>query len=762
MTIKSRFLIVLLVVGASAGLTVSLLAYRYSERALRSRVFNQLTSLRASRTEQIQSYLKSIEKKVATMSCDPSVVDAVLAYRAGVTELEEQDLSQPEAVALAKYYRDDYLPKLSKFRGHESLLESHFPQETVGQYLQYHYMLAPQWKIETSPLNELPPVVTQTSDDESENADGAEGEDNEESAGEAGEEPSQKKATKSLNSAEEEQEEPVVEEPFSLRDSQYQQTINRFDAYFGRVNDTEGFLDLFLIDPEDWRVVYSVDRGVDFATNLEKGPYSGSNLANVTRRALEESRCSFVVSDFDFYAPAYGTPSAFIASPIFSGTERVGVLAVDLPMDEINRIMTGGENWQRDGLGSSGEAYLVGSDKQMRSVSRFLLQEPEEYFATLEQIGVSPTEVARIRQTETTVLLQTVDTEATQAAAKGQSGTEVVNDYRGIPVLSSFAPLRLDEFDWYVLAEMDASEAFAPLYELRRALIISSAGMLLAITAIAMAMANLFTRPIRRFVTQARRVAAGTAEALSVPSGDEFGALAKALNEMIFKLKAATHSAENTANRLRRLLDDVLPEHMASRLSQGETELLDSHQNVTVLAARVSGIDEFVNKSEARDGVALLGELISELDEDARELGLDTVKSSGGDYTAICGASVPRLDHARRVVDFARLFTQKVENFNRKHVGKFKFSLGIDSGTAVTGMIGRQNLIYDVWGPAADRARRLNLSADLESSADSDESTEASHIVVSKKVMEATKDFYEYQPLGESGEFLLLDEKSES
>ncbi|MEO1129227.1 MAG: PP2C family protein-serine/threonine phosphatase, partial [Planctomycetota bacterium] len=40
-------------------------------------------------------------------------------------------------------------------------------------------------------------------------------------------------------------------------------------------------------------------------------------------------------------------------------------------------------------------------------------------------------------------------------------------DYRGIPVLSSYAPLRDEQDSWAILAEIDAAEAFAPVGRLR-------------------------------------------------------------------------------------------------------------------------------------------------------------------------------------------------------------------------------------------------------------------------------------------------------
>lgn len=49
--------------------------------------------------------------------------------------------------------------------------------------------------------------------------------------------------------------------------------------------------------------------------------------------------------------------------------------------------MTGSRNWKSDGLGETGETYLVGQDYLMRSVSRFLVEDPKEYAETLRKIG---------------------------------------------------------------------------------------------------------------------------------------------------------------------------------------------------------------------------------------------------------------------------------------------------------------------------------------------------------------------------------------
>ncbi|MDB2416509.1 hypothetical protein N9W42_04000, partial [Pseudomonadales bacterium] len=76
--------------------------------------------------------------------------------------------------------------------------------------------------------------------------------------------------------------------------------------------------------------------------------------------------------DYQPYLPSHNAPAAFFASPIFQGEEQFGVLIFQIPVDQINNVMTGNQQWTEHGLGASGETYLVGQDFTLRSASRFL------------------------------------------------------------------------------------------------------------------------------------------------------------------------------------------------------------------------------------------------------------------------------------------------------------------------------------------------------------------------------------------------------
>ena len=114
-----------------------------------------------------------------------------------------------------------------------------------------------------------------------------------------------------------------------------------------------------MIDAETGNILYTVEKETDFATNIYSGPYASSNLADVVKQASRGRNPDFVaVSDFEPYRASYSTPAAFVASPIFDNSQLIGILAFQLSIDEINRIMTSNQNWLQNGLGETGETLF--------------------------------------------------------------------------------------------------------------------------------------------------------------------------------------------------------------------------------------------------------------------------------------------------------------------------------------------------------------------------------------------------------------------
>lgn len=220
--------------------------------------------------------------------------------------------------------------------------------------------------------------------------------------------------------------------------SEYSSTHAMFHPYFKGLLEKRGYYDIFLIDSETGNIIYTAYKEPDFGSNLTNGPYTNTNIARLYNEVNNsESHDVVMLADFEPYAPSDFAPASFIAAPISDGFNKIGVLALQIPIDQINNIMMG-----RAGLGETGETYLVGSDKFMRSNSRF--------------------------SNKRTLLVNKIETEAVTDALANKSDCKIIKDYRGSEVLSAYAPLYIKDLKWSIIAEIDKKEAFRAAISLKK------------------------------------------------------------------------------------------------------------------------------------------------------------------------------------------------------------------------------------------------------------------------------------------------------
>lgn len=231
-------------------------------------------------------------------------------------------------------------------------------------------------------------------------------------------------------------------------------------------------------------------------------------------------------------------PVLFISSPVEKFHGRCAII-FEMTLTEINRIML--ENNPEDGLGASGESYLVGPDTLMRSKSRFL---------------------------ENAVLSTFVNTAGVRQAMEGRSGISIIDDYRGISVLSSYGPLEVPGLDWVILAEIDTAEVMAPVYNLRTDFLVIGMLITTMIFAFAFFLSRSITSPIIKLKNAAGKIAGGTMEVnLPIQSNDEIGELTIAFNTMAAQLNRQQEElAEERKMRLRSMIDGQ--ENERQRLSR--------------------------------------------------------------------------------------------------------------------------------------------------------------------------------------------------
>ena len=78
--------------------------------------------------------------------------------------------------------------------------------------------------------------------------------------------------------------------------ARYEVYHSEFQPIFKQVRDQFGFVDLYLID-ETGRIVYAVEKNIDFATSLTDGPFAQSALASVWQQAKMLNLGETVLSD---------------------------------------------------------------------------------------------------------------------------------------------------------------------------------------------------------------------------------------------------------------------------------------------------------------------------------------------------------------------------------------------------------------------------------------------------------------------------------
>ena len=340
---------------------------------------------------------------------------------------------------------------------------------------------------------------------------------------------------------------------------------------------------LYLIHP-DGRVFYSVVHDADYGTNMIKGEYADSGLGKLVKQVVETRQ--FGMADFQPYGPRNGEPAAFIAQPVIEGEKIELIAAVQISIAPINAIMQ-----QRAGLGKSGETYLVGRDSLMRSDS-FL--DPANH--TVKTSFADPSKGG-------------VHTVAVKEALAGKTGTQIVNGYKGNPVLSAYTVLNLYGNPWALLAEIDQSEVVSESVAAAKLLnrvwmigIISMAAVLIVIVWNSFSIKQL-TGTLRRIITSlgdaSHQVASVASQVSSTSQQLASGASQQAASleetsSSLEEMSSMTKQNADNADQADGLMKDA--NQVVSQATRAMDELTTSMEEISKASAETSNIIKTIDE----------------------------------------------------------------------------------------------------------------------------------------------------------------------
>jgi adenylate cyclase len=175
--------------------------------------------------------------------------------------------------------------------------------------------------------------------------------------------------------------------------------------------------------------------------------------------------------------------------------------------------------------------------------------------------------------------------------------------------------------------------------------------------------------------------------------------------QMLSRAEAMT---ERERQRSEDLLHNILPDSIAQRLKERPDEIIaDSFGDVTVLFADIVGFTPKATTLSPDRVVSLLNEVFTSFDGLVDRYGLEKIKTIGDAYMVVAGLPEPRPDGCEAVADLALDMLEIVMNIRDETGSPISIRIGINSGPAVAGVIGRRKFTYDVWGDTVNMAARM-------------------------------------------------------
>lgn len=251
-----------------------------------------------------------------------------------------------------------------------------------------------------------------------------------------------------------------------------------------------------------------------------------------------------VISDLMKWDTTAGWFQLIIVPVAAKNPDQSGALAVELSTRALDGIML--DNNPHNGLGNSGEAYLAGRDRLLRSSSRFI---PNSIFRIL------------------------IDTSTVRLAFSGKDGNWLLNDYRGVEVLGSFSQLSPPCPDWAIIAEIDMHEAMVPIFTIRNNIMFISVFIALIVLFATWLISKKITLPLIKLQRAALELGKGNlGTQVEAVSNDEIGELARSFNLMSEQLSEKEVLLKNErARRMRAAFDgqDTERQRLSRELHDG-------------------------------------------------------------------------------------------------------------------------------------------------------------------------------------------------
>jgi class 3 adenylate cyclase len=176
-----------------------------------------------------------------------------------------------------------------------------------------------------------------------------------------------------------------------------------------------------------------------------------------------------------------------------------------------------------------------------------------------------------------------------------------------------------------------------------------------------------------------------------------------------------TRDLEREKTQVEKLLLNIMPRSVYEEYMTFGSVAPRLFEPVSVLMLDFVGFTDMAAAADPTVTVSELNDLFTAFDRIGELYGCERIKTIGDCYMAVAGLPHPNPDHARSVAQCALKMMRYLERRNSTHQHRWRARIGIASGSVVGSVVGIQKYIYYVFGPAVNRAARLQaLSEPME------------------------------------------------
>ncbi len=643
--LRRRVSVTLVGVALVSVLLLATVNFVFARLLINDSVESQLTAVRDTRVQALETGAKRLQSRVSALAINPTVA-AALADLSREFEGLDDDLASDQVEDLTTIYDTELLPPFVT-AGVDIDATELVPSSVAGRYVQRHYI--------------------------SENPNEFDERDRLDDAGDG---------------------------------SGYSTAHATHHPLLRALMENATMSDLLLVDADTGDVVYSTKKRIDLGTNSLDGPYADSGLGKVVEKLSTVAIGDSVISDTFFYVPTRGEPVFFLASAVRSGSDVLGAVVTEVPVEALTAVMTAQQDWARLGLGNTGESYIVGGDGTLRTDTRAWLQDPDDYLGRHLERYDDPDATDLIEIIGSPVLVQPVDNAAVTESLDGNQFSGTVTNYLGTKTLAASGPAGVDGVNWAVVVEIDRSETDTAVNSLLRRFLLVLAILLPSIAIFGIFLARTLTKPAQALVRSAERIAGGDLDTKIDDLGqNELGDLGRQLEGVARQLESQEQAIIDEEQHINDILGALLPARLVDRVRGGEQAIGDIFDTATVVSIT---IDEIPSTIATDNDLAL--EIADRLNDEALALaerhGAERIQRSSGSQLYLTGVNQ---DDARvaDAAEFALAAMQVVSDVGAEFGFELAARAGMSSGDVATGVLGNSQLSFGAWGDPTGMAMTL-------------------------------------------------------